>query len=98
MNGAANAGVESLHALLDAVLGGGDEFGGSRGGGGAQVGDKVRDGEIGLVADCGDGGEFRCGDSAGEGFVVESGEVFDGAAAPRDEDEVDFTWMRTMPS
>ncbi len=88
-DGAANAGVEGLHALLDAVLGGGDEFGGGGGCGSAQVGDEVRDGEVGLVADGGDGGQRGCGDGAGESFVVEAGEIFDGAAAAGDEDEVD---------
>ena len=88
-DGAADAGVEGLDALLDAVLGGGDEFGGGGGRGRAQVGDEVRDGEVGLVADGGDDGERGRGDGAGEGFVVEAGEVFDGAAAAGDEDEVD---------
>ena len=88
-DGAAYAGVEGLDALLDAVLRGGDEFGGGGGSGGAQVGDEVRDGEVSLVADGGDGGKRRGGDGAGEGFVVEAGEVFDGAAAAGDEDEVD---------
>ena len=56
-DGAADAGVEGLDALLDAVLGGGDEFGGGGGGGGAEVGDEVRDGEVGLVADGRDDGQ-----------------------------------------
>ena len=71
------------------MLGGGDEFGGGGGGGSAEVGDEVGDGEVGLVADGGDDGELGGGDGAGEGLVVEAGEVFDGAAAAGDEDEVD---------
>ena len=35
-------------------------------------------------------GRCRGGDGAGEGFVVEAGEVFGGASAPGDEDEVGF--------
>ena len=70
------------------MLGGGDELGGGRWGGGAEVGDEVGDGEVGLVADGGDDGQMRGGDGAGEGLVVEGGEVFDGASAAGDEDEV----------
>src|ERR1700723_2851183 len=83
-DGAAYPGFEGLDALLNAVLGGGDEFGGGGGSGGAQVGDEVRDGEVGLMSDGRDGGERGRGDGAGEGFVVESGEVFDGPAAASD--------------
>ena len=76
-NGAADAGVECLHALLDAVLCGGDEFGGSGRCGSAEVGDEVCDGEVGFVADSGDYGQTGCGNGAGKGLVVEAGEIFD---------------------
>ena len=56
---AADASVEGLHAVFDAMLGCGDEFGGGGGGGGAQVGDEVRNAEVGLVADGGDNREAR---------------------------------------
>ena len=81
---------EDVDALFDAVLGGGDELGGGGGRGGAEVGDEVGDGEVGLVADGGDDGELGGGDGAGEGLVVEAGEVFEGASAAGDEDEVDL--------
>ncbi len=84
-----DAALEGVDALFDAVLRGGDELGGGGGGGGAEVGDEVGDGEVGLVADGGDDGELRGGDGAGEGLVVEAGEVFEGASAAGDEDEVD---------
>ena len=57
--------------------------------GGAEVGDEVCDGEVGFVADGGDDGDVRGGDGAGEGFVVEGPEVFGGAAAAGEDDEVD---------
>jgi hypothetical protein len=70
------------------MLGSGDELGGGGWGGGAEVGDEVGDGEVGLVADGGDDGELAGGDGAGEGLVVEGGEVFERAPATGDEDEV----------
>ena len=73
------------------MLRGGDELGGGGGRGGAQVGDEVGDGEVGLVADGGDDGQLGGGDGAGEGLVVEAGEIFDGAAAAGDDDEVDLS-------
>ena len=96
--GAVDAGFEGEDALFDAVLGGGDELGGGGGGGGAEVGDEVGDGEVGLVADGGDDGEVGGGDGAGEGLVVEAGEVFDGAAAAGDDDQVGFVGVRVEPA
>src|SRR6185312_450873 len=60
-----------------------------RGGGCAEVGDEVRDSEVGLVADGGDDGNLGCSDGAGERLVIEAGEIFDGAAAASENDDVD---------
>jgi hypothetical protein len=57
------------------------ELGGSRGRGGADIGDKIGYGEIGFVADAGDYGDFGGGDGAGNFFFVEGPEIFEGAAA-----------------
>ncbi len=57
-SGSMDAVFEGEDALLDAVLGSGDELGCGGGGGGAEVGDEVGDGEVGLMADGGDDGEF----------------------------------------
>jgi hypothetical protein len=86
--GAVHASGESGNALLDAMLRGSDELGGGGGRGGAEVGYEICDGEVGLVADRRDNRKRRGSDSAGEGLVVETGEVFHGAAASGDEDEV----------
>ena len=93
-DGAADTGVEGLDALLDAVLGGGDELGCGGGCGSAEIGDEVRNGEVGLVANGGDDRERGGGDGAGEGLVVEAGEVFNGTAAAGDEDEIDRGGVR----
>ena len=73
----------------DFVLGLGDELGGSGGRGGAEVGGEVGDGEVGFVADGGDNGKFAGDDGAGNTLGVEGGEVFEGAAAAGEDDEVD---------
>ena len=93
-----DAGGEGGDAFFDAVLRGGDEFGCGGRRGSAKVGYEVGDGEVGLVADGGDDGELRRGDGAGEGLVVEAGEVFHGAAASRDDDGVDKFRMRVEPA
>jgi len=97
-DGAARTGVESLHALFDAVLGCGDEFSSGGGRGGAQIGDEVRDGEVGLVPDRRNDGQLRRSNGAGEGLVVEAGEVLERAAAAGDEDQVDLTRMLIEPA
>ncbi len=51
---AQDAALERDDAFLDAVLCGRDEFGGGGWRGCAQVGNKVRDGVVDLVAYCGD--------------------------------------------
>ena len=91
-DGAADACVERLDALLNAVLGGGNKFGGSRGSSGAQIGDEVCNGEVGLVADRGDDRQRGGRNGAGERLVVESGEVFQRASAARDQDEISLSW------
>ena len=67
----------------------GDEFGGGRGRGGAQVGHEIGDGEIGLVADGGDHRQTRPGDGAGHALAVESGQVFKRSATAGEHDDVD---------
>ena len=56
---------------------------------GPQVGDEVGDREVGLVADAGDDGHARGHDGARDGLLVERPQVFDAAAASRDDDHVD---------
>src|SRR5262249_33716504 len=57
-----------------------DEFGGGGRRRGANVGDEIGDGEVGLVADAGDHGNGASGDGAGDCFFVEGPEIFEGAA------------------
>ncbi len=64
--GALEAGVEAGEVLGDAVLGLGDELGGGRRGGRAEVGDEVSDGEVGFVAYGGDHRNLGGGDGAGD--------------------------------
>ncbi len=49
------------------------------------------------MADGGDDGELAGGDGAGQGLVVEGGEVFEGAAASCDDDEVNSVGMCVEP-
>src|SRR5207253_4053552 len=49
----------------------------------ANVGDKIGNGEIGLVADPGDDGELRIGDGARDNFFVEGPHIYERAAATR---------------
>src|SRR2546430_1108689 len=65
------------------------EFGRGAGSGSANVRDKICDSEIGFVADAGDDGNFRIEDGAGDNLFVEGPEVFDGAAAAREHQDVD---------
>ena len=96
--GAEDGAVELVDAFFDTVLGGGDELGGGRWGGGAEVGDEVGNGEVGLVADGGDDGEGGGGDDAGEALVVEAGEILKGATTAGDDDEIDATGMLIEPA
>ena len=66
----------------------GDQFGGGAGGSGAEIGHKVADGKVDFVSDGGDDGEGGMEDSAGDAFFVEGPEVFEAAAASREEDKV----------
>ena len=87
--GAENALIEGVYTVSDIVQGGGDEFGGGRGRGSAQIGDEVCDGEVGLVADGGDDGKLGVEDGLGEELGVERCEVFERAAAAGNDDDVD---------
>jgi hypothetical protein len=64
-----------------------DQFGGRGRRGSAEVGDEIDDGEVGFVADGGDDGDLGGRDGAGQGFVVERGQVFGGAATTRNDDD-----------
>src|SRR5579859_3967813 len=66
-----------------------DEFGGGAGRRSANVGDEIGDSEISFVADAGDDGNFRIEDGAGDDLFVEGPQIFDGAAAARDDENVD---------
>jgi len=87
--GALNAEVEFCDALFDADVLGGDDLSGGGGSGGAEVGDEICDGEIGFVADGGNRWDGAGGDGAGESFIVEAVQVFERAAAARENDEID---------
>ena len=81
--------VERGGMIFDFLAGADDQLGGRRGRGGAEVGNKVDDGEVGFVADGGDHGDLGRGYGARQGFVIEGGQVFGGAAAARDDNHVD---------
>jgi len=68
---------------------GGEQFSGGTGGGGAEVGGEVGDGEIDFVADGIDDGDGAGVDGAGDDFLVEGPEVFDAAAAAGRDDGID---------
>ncbi len=75
--------------LGDLVLGLGDELGCGGGRGRAQVGDKVRDGEVGFVSDRGNDGQPRRSNGARDLLAVEGGKIFKRTAAAGEHDEVD---------
>ena len=73
----------------DELLGGGDgEFGRFAGGGGANVGGEVTQGDVDFVADGGDDGDSRGEDGPDDRFFVERPQVLDTAAAAGDDDTV----------
>ena len=57
---------------------------------GAQIGDEIGDGEVGLVSHSGDHGNFRSRNCPREEFGVERRKVLGGAAAARDDDRIDI--------
>jgi len=61
--------AEFLSQLRDGDRGG--EFGCAGRGRGAQIGSKIRDGEVGFMPDAGDDGHARSADGIGNGFIVE---------------------------
>ena len=60
------------HPLEECEPVGEDQFRRGTGGRGAEIGDKIGDGEIDLVPDGGDDGETRGGDGAGDNLLIES--------------------------
>ena len=54
----------------------------------ANVGDKIGDGEIGLVAHAGDNGNLRVGNRPRDDFFVEGPQIFERAAAARHDHHV----------
>jgi len=80
--------IEVVDAIGDVVKRGGHQLGSSGGRRRTQVGDKIGDGEVSLVADGGDDGKLGSGDGFGKKFGVEGCEVFERAAAASDDDKV----------
>ena len=72
----------------------GEELRGGAGRGRAQVRHEVSNGEIGLVADGGNGGHGARGQGAGDGFLVEGPQVLEASSAARDDEEVDVVFPR----
>src|SRR2546427_8363354 len=74
-----------------------DKLGGGGWRRGANVGDKIGDGEIGFMADTGDHGNFGSEDSTGDDFFVERPQIFHGAAATREDQHVDeFPFIKKL--
>src|ERR1700683_946861 len=65
-----------------------NEFGGSRRRGGAYVGDKVGDGEIGFVADAADDRNRGIGNRARDRFLVERPKIFERTSAASQNQDV----------
>ena len=91
VDGLRHALVEGLQLLGEFVLGADDQLG--RGGrrGRSQVGNKVADGEIGLVADGGDDRNLGRGNGARQTFIVEGEQVFERTAAASHDDDIDLS-------
>ena len=81
-------GAEVGDVLVEFAAGVDDEFGGGGWRRGAHVGDEIGDGEIGFVAYAGDHRDFGGGDCAGDDFFVEGPEIFEGATATGDDQDV----------
>src|SRR5271165_5095487 len=73
----------------DFVLGFGNQFCRGGRGGGAEVGDEIGDGEVGFMPDSRNDGEAARCNGAGYALGVEGGQVFEGASAACQDDEVD---------
>jgi hypothetical protein len=63
-------------------------LGRSRRRGGADIGDKIGDGEIGLMAHAADDGHGAGGEGVRQLFVVEGPQVLDGATAAHQQNHV----------
>ena len=81
-------GRQSLDAVLDAMLRRRDQLRCRRRRRRPEVSDKVRNREVGLVPNGGDDRQIAGGNGSGEKLVVECGEIFNGAAATGDQDQV----------
>ena len=79
--------------LVEFAAGLQDEFGGGGRGGGAHIGDEIGDGEIGFVADAGDYRDCGIEDGARDDLFVEGPQIFEGAAAPRQNQHVDRDFL-----
>src|SRR6267154_2264341 len=67
------------------------DLGGSGRSGGANVGDEIGDGEIGFVADAGNYRNFGGEDGARHLFFVEGPQIFERAAAAREDQHIDHS-------
>ena len=65
-----------------------DKFGCGGRCGGAHVGHEIRDGEVAFMADARDRGNFRVGNGAGDHFFVEGPQIFERAAAARENQHI----------
>ncbi len=91
-----HAGVEFGEVLIEFAASLNDEFGGGGRSGGAHVGNKIGDGEIGLVADAGDDRKGTLGDGASDDFFVEGPEIFERPATTNEENDVDGVGAREV--
>lgn len=80
---------ENRDAFFDPVLRRRDQFSGCGRSRSAEVGNKVCDGEISLMADGGYNWDFRSSDDAGKCFVVEPGEVLQRSTTASDDNDID---------
>lgn len=64
------------------------DFSGGRRGGGAHVGDPVRNGKVGFMTYGGDDGDAGFVDRFGDNFFIKSPKIFDAAAAAPDDENV----------
>ncbi len=76
-----------MTAKIDNV--GHDQLGGGAGRWCAQIGDEIGDREIDLVSNRGDDRQFCRGNGARDDFLIELPQIFDAAAAARDDDQID---------